>query len=58
MNVCFTASRLMKTREVRKLCQKARENQALLLEKEKKRKEAVQTLLQKEKTTSAPTLAV
>ncbi|WP_185215631.1 hypothetical protein [Parageobacillus thermoglucosidasius] len=58
MNICFTASRLMKASEVRRFCQQARENQALLQEEEKKRKETVQTLLQKEKTTSAPTLAV
>jgi hypothetical protein len=53
MNICFTASRLMKVSEVRRLCQQARENRELLLAEELKRKEAVQKLLQKEKTASA-----
>jgi len=52
MNICFTASRLLKAKEVRRLCQQARENRELLLVEELKRKEAVQKLLQKEKTAS------
>jgi len=58
MNVCFSASRLMKVSEVRRLCQQMRENPALLLATELKAKEEVYKLLQKEKTASAPTLAV
>lgn len=47
MNVCFTASRLLKAKEVRRFCQKARENRELLSAEEKKRKEAIQAFLQK-----------
>jgi len=47
MNVCFTASRLLKASEVRRFCQKARENRELLSAEEKKRKEAIQAFLQK-----------
>lgn len=39
MNVCFTASRLMKVSEVRRLCQEMRENPALLLATELQAKE-------------------
>ena len=47
MNICFTASRLRKASEVRRFCQKARENRELLSAEEKKRKEAIQAFLQK-----------
>jgi hypothetical protein len=53
MNICFTASRLMKVSEVRRLCQQARENQELLLAAELKAKEELyKRFLQKEKTAS------
>jgi hypothetical protein len=59
MTVCFTASRLMKVSEVRRLCQEMRENPALLMATELKAKEILyQRYLRKEKTASAPTLAV
>jgi hypothetical protein len=59
MNVCFTASRLMKVSEVRRLCHEMRENPALLMTTELKAKEILyQRFLRKEKTASAPTLAV
>jgi hypothetical protein len=59
MNVCFSASRLMKVSEVRRLCQQMRENPTLLMEIELKAKEELyKRFLQKEKTASAPTLAV
>jgi len=58
MNVCFSASRLMKGFEVRRFCKEMRENPALLLATELSAKEQVYKLLQNEKTASAPTLAV
>jgi len=59
MNVCFSASRLMKVSEVRRLCQQMRENPALLLATELHAKEMLyQRFGKKEKTASAPTLAV
>jgi hypothetical protein len=59
MSVCFSASRLMKASEVRRLCQEMRENPALLMATELKAKEILyQRYLLKEKTASAPTLAV
>jgi hypothetical protein len=59
MIVCFTASRLMRVSEVRRLCQELRENPALLMATELKAKEILyQRYLRKEKTASAPTLAV
>jgi hypothetical protein len=59
MIVCFTASRLMKVSEVRRLCQEMRENPALFMATELKAKEILyQRFLRKEKTASAPTLAV
>jgi hypothetical protein len=59
MNVCFTASRLMRVSEVRRLCQELRENPALLMATELKAKKILYKLfLQKEKTASAPTLAI
>jgi hypothetical protein len=59
MSVCFSASRLMKGFEVRRLCQEMRENPALLMATELKAKEELYNrFLQKEKTASAPTLAV
>jgi hypothetical protein len=59
MIVCFTASRLMKVSEVRRLCQELRENPALLMATELKAKEILyKRFLQQEKTASAPTLAV
>jgi hypothetical protein len=59
MNVCFSASRLMKVSEVRRLCQQMRENPTLLMATELKAKEELYNrFLQKEKTASAPTLAV
>ncbi len=59
MNICFSASRLMKVSEVRRLCQQMRENPALLLATELKAKEELyKRFLQKEKTASASTLAV
>jgi hypothetical protein len=59
MIVCFTASRLMKVSEVRRLCKEMRENPALLLATELKAKEILyQRYLRKEKTASAPTLAI
>jgi hypothetical protein len=54
MNVCFTASRLMKVSEVRRLCHEMRENPALLMATELKAKEILyQRFLRKEKTASA-----
>jgi hypothetical protein len=54
MSVCFTASRLMKASEVRRFCQQARENQAMLMATELKAKEMLyKRFLQKEKTASA-----
>ncbi|SFA47797.1 hypothetical protein SAMN05192569_101564 [Parageobacillus thermantarcticus] len=54
MNICFTASRLMKVSEVRRLCKEMRENQALLMATELKAKEELyKRFLQKEKTASA-----
>ncbi|MEK4174711.1 hypothetical protein NST97_01655 [Aeribacillus sp. FSL K6-1305] len=54
MSVCFSASRLMKVSEVRRLCQEMRENPALLLAAELKAKEEIyKRFLQKEKTASA-----
>jgi hypothetical protein len=54
MNVCFTASRLMKVSEVRRFCQQARENRELLLATELKAKEELyKRFLQKERTASA-----
>jgi hypothetical protein len=59
MNICFTASRLMKVSEVRRLCKEMRENPALLLATELQAKEMLyKRFLQHEKTASAPTLAV
>ncbi|QXJ39549.1 hypothetical protein BV455_02915 [Parageobacillus caldoxylosilyticus] len=59
MNVCFTASRLMKVSEVRRLCKEMRENQALLMATELKAKEELyKRFLQKEKRQVLPTLAV
>jgi hypothetical protein len=59
MNVCFTASRLMKVSEIRRLCKEMRENPALLMATELKAKEILyQRFLRNEKTASAPTLAV
>jgi hypothetical protein len=59
MSVCFSASRLMKVSEVRRLCKEMRENPALLLATELKAKEILyQRYLRKEKTASAPTLAI
>jgi len=59
MIVCFTASRLMKVSEVRRLCQEMRENPALILATELKAKEILyQRYLRKEKTASAATLAI
>jgi hypothetical protein len=59
MNVCFSASRLMKVSEVRRFCQQMRENPTFLMVTELKAKEELyKRFLQKEKTTSAPTLAV
>ncbi|WP_240371717.1 hypothetical protein [Anoxybacteroides rupiense] len=58
MNVCFSASRLMKVSDVRRLCKETRENPALLLATELKAKEEVYKLLRQEKTASAATLAV
>lgn len=53
MNVCFTASRLMKVSEVRRLCQEMRENPALLMVTELKAKEEIyKRFLRKEKTAS------
>ncbi len=57
MNVCFSASRLMKVSEVRRLCKEMRENPALLLATELSAKEQVYKLLRQEKTASAETLA-
>jgi hypothetical protein len=54
MIVCFTASRLMKVSEVRRLCQELRENPALLMATELKAKEELyKHFLRKEKTVSA-----
>jgi hypothetical protein len=54
MNVCFSASRLMKAWEIRRLCQELRENPALLMATELKAKEILyKRFLQKEKTASA-----
>ncbi|MEK4381144.1 hypothetical protein NSS70_04400 [Aeribacillus sp. FSL K6-2848] len=54
MIVCFTASRLMKVSEIRRLCQEMRENPTLLMATELKAKEEVYKLLrQQEKTASA-----
>jgi hypothetical protein len=54
MNICFTASRLMKVSEVRRLCQELRENPALLMATELKAKEILyKRFLRKEKTASA-----
>jgi hypothetical protein len=39
MSVCFSASRLMKVSEVRRLCQQMRENPTLLMAIELKAKE-------------------
>lgn len=39
MNICFTASRLMKVSEVRRLCQELRENPVMLLAVELRAKE-------------------
>jgi hypothetical protein len=58
MNVCFSASRLMKASEVRRMCKEMRENPALLLATELSAKEQVYKLLRKEKTASAATLAI
>jgi hypothetical protein len=53
MNVCFTASRLMKVPEVRRLCKEMRENLALLMATELKAKEELyKRFLQHEKTAS------
>lgn len=53
MNVCFTASRLMKVSEVRRWCKEMRENQELLLAAELKAKEELyKRFLRKEKTAS------
>jgi hypothetical protein len=54
MSVCFSASRLMKVSEVRRLCKEMRENPALLMATELKAKEILyKRFLQKEKTASA-----
>jgi hypothetical protein len=54
MSVCFTASRLMKVSEVRRLYKEMRENPALLMATELKAKEALyKRFLRKEKTASA-----
>jgi hypothetical protein len=53
MNVCFTASRLMKVWEIRRLCEEMRENPAVLLATELKAKEELyKRFLRKEKTAS------
>ncbi|UYL93766.1 hypothetical protein NIIg32_gp35 [Parageobacillus phage vB_PtoS_NIIg3.2] len=54
MNICFTASRLMKAWEIRRLCEEMRENQAMLMATELKAKEELyKRFLQHEKTASA-----
>jgi hypothetical protein len=54
MSICFSASRLMRVSEVRRLCQELRENPALLMATELKAKEILyQRYLRKEKTASA-----
>lgn len=58
MNIVFSASRLMKVSEVRRLCKEMRENPALLLATELSAKEQVYKLLRQEKTASAATLAI
>lgn len=59
MNICFSASRLMKASEVRRLCHEMRENPVLLMATELKAKEILyKRFLQKEKTASAATLAI
>ena len=58
MNIVFSASRLMKVSEVRRVCEEMRKNPALLLATELSAKEQVYNLLQQEKTASAATLAI
>jgi hypothetical protein len=54
MNICFSASRLMKASEVRRLCKEMSENPALLMATELKAKEMLyKRFLQHEKTASA-----
>jgi hypothetical protein len=59
MNICFTASRLMKVSEVRRLCKEMRENPALLMATELKAKEILyKRFLQKRKNGQCLTLAI
>jgi hypothetical protein len=58
MSVCFSASRLIKASEVRRLCKEMRENPALLLATELTAKEELYRRFLQKETASAPTLAV
>jgi hypothetical protein len=58
MNICFTASHLMKVSEVRRLCKEMRENPALLMATELTAKEEIYKRFLQKETASAPTLAV
>ncbi|ACJ33026.1 hypothetical protein [Anoxybacillus flavithermus] len=57
MNACFTASRLMKASEVRRLCKEVRENRLHLMVVERRAKQKLREM-QQEKTASAATLAI
>jgi len=59
MSLCFSASRIMKVSEVRRMCQEAKENPTLLMAVELKAKERLyKQFLQKEKTASSSRQAV
>ena len=57
MNVCFSASRLMKVSEVRRLCKEVRENRLHLMVVKRRAKQKLREI-QQEKTVSAATLAI
>jgi acetone carboxylase gamma subunit len=49
MNICFTASRLMKASEVRRFCQQARENRLHLMVMERRAKQKLREIQAKQK---------
>lgn len=49
MNVCFSASRLMKAKEVREFCQQVRENQLHLMVIERQAKQKLREMQQEKR---------
>jgi hypothetical protein len=49
MNICFTASRLMKAKEVREFCQQVRENKLRLMVMERRAKQKLREIQQEKR---------